>query len=224
MAKRKASTRKTATKRRAKPPAKPKLRSVSAQIEADLADAAIVKRAKGEVPTARELSALRRVETEQEEHRRWSYYEDIPQKHWRAMSGRQAKIINEQAERYGIPFAGRSISLPDVVKALHDFLAKNARRLTRGEPDDSMLDGDGSPALERYREERAVIAQLERMERERSLVSRSEVHELMGQLGSILRTACTTLEQRHGAEARLVLDDAYDQFQRLLEKRAGDDR
>ncbi len=70
------------------------------------------------------------------------------------MSGRQTKVINEQAERYGIPFGGATINLPTVVRALHDFLADNAVKLARD--DDPLMQGVGSPALERYREERAA--------------------------------------------------------------------
>src|SRR4051794_39812038 len=76
--------------------------------------------------TRDERSALRRHEVEKEERQRWQHYGSIPQKHWRAMSGRQAKVINEQADRYGIPFGGAFINLSMVVKALHDFFADNA--------------------------------------------------------------------------------------------------
>ena len=49
------------------------------------------------------------------------------------MSGRQTKVINEQAARYDLPFGGPTIDLPDVVRALHDFLAKHAQRLASGD-------------------------------------------------------------------------------------------
>ena len=102
--------------------------------------------------TKEERRLLKRHESEKEERLRWQYYASIPQKHWRNMSGRQTKVINEQAQRYGIPFGGASINLPAVVRALHDFLADNAVKLARD--DDELMQGNGSPALERYREER----------------------------------------------------------------------
>ena len=103
--------------------------SLSAKLDKELAAAAYRKVMAGRTPTARERAALKRYEAEQEERRRWRYYRAIPQKHWRAMSGRQTKVLHEQAERYGIPFGGRTIRLPAVVRALHDFLAANAGRL-----------------------------------------------------------------------------------------------
>lgn len=65
-----------------------------------LARAALEKRAKGQQPTEKEASALRRWERDQEEKLRWKFYAATPQKHWRAMSGRQWKVIAEQAARY----------------------------------------------------------------------------------------------------------------------------
>src|ERR1041385_3788699 len=124
----------------------------------------------------REREVMNRYEKEQEEKRRLHYYATIPQKHWKSMSGRQAKVLNEQAERYGIPFGGAVIDLSRVVRALHNFLADNAVKLAR-EDDPLMQGGGSSPALERYREERAALARLDRLEREGQLLPRDEVRE-----------------------------------------------
>ncbi len=53
----------------------------------------------GQKPTREEQAALQRFEKSKEERLRWQYYAAIPQKHWRMMSGRQTKVINEQAAR-----------------------------------------------------------------------------------------------------------------------------
>lgn len=114
----------------------------------------------GQTLTALERAAVKRFEKEKEERLRWKHYASIPQKHWRQMSGRQTKVLQEQAARHGIPFDGPVINLPAVVRGLHDFLADNAAKLARD--DDPMLEGSGSPALERYRSERATMASRER--------------------------------------------------------------
>ena len=90
--------------------------SVSDKLDKSLVAQALRKVAQGEEPTPKERAALRKYEKKQEETRRWQYYASIPQKHWREMSGRQSKVLNEQAARYGIPFGGPTISLPDVVR------------------------------------------------------------------------------------------------------------
>ncbi|QDT55931.1 hypothetical protein Pan44_39790 [Caulifigura coniformis] len=190
---------------------------LSKQLDKELAQKAVRKVMAGERPTAKEASALRRHEAEQEETRRWQYYDSIPQKHWRDMSGRQTKVLNEQAERYGIPFGGRTICLPRVVKAFHDFLAKNARKLA--DEDDPLLNSDvASPALERYREERAAMARLDRLEREGQLVARGDVREGLGRVAAILRAAGDGLLQQFGPEAAALLNESIDDAEREIER------
>lgn len=71
-------TKAKTTKARAKPKAVASVvASVDMQSEKmdmDLARAAVAKRKAGKTPTARELSALRKIEKEQEEKLRWKYY------------------------------------------------------------------------------------------------------------------------------------------------------
>lgn len=161
-----------------------------------------------------EQSAWRRFEKGREERLRWQYYASIPQKHWRAMSGRQTKVLAEQAVRYGIPFGGASVDLPVVVRALHDFLAENAIKLARDE--DPLLSGASSPALERYREERAQLARLDRLEREGSLVPRDQARVALGRIAQHLRSAGETLERRFGPAALEILDEALDAARREI--------
>ncbi|MCA9016785.1 MAG: hypothetical protein KDA77_15740 [Planctomycetaceae bacterium] len=184
---------------------------LSQQLDREMASRAYRKVTNGETPTVQERSALKRYEKEQEEQRRWQYYGSIPQKHWRQMSGRQTKVLHEQAERYGIPFAGRTINLNDVVRALHDFLAANARRLGENDSEDDLLySSSGSPALERYREERAKLAKLDRLERESTLVPRDEIRTGLVQIAGILRTAGEALQQNYGNGASEILNEALD--------------
>jgi len=172
--------------------------------------------------TQSERNALKRHEKDKEERLRWQYYRSIPQKHWRQMSGRQTKVINEQAARYGIPFGGAKIDLPAVVRAMHDFLADNAVKLARNE--DDLLAGPGSPALERYREERAAIARLDRLEREGALVSRDEVRTSFGRVAAILRTAGDALQRQFGPAAVEVLYEALEDAGREIERTYGGHR
>lgn len=194
---------------------------LSQQLDRELASAAYRKVMSGETLTAQERSALKRYEKEQEETRRWQYYESIPQKHWRVMSGRQTKVINEQAERYGIPFGGRTINLPQVVRALHEFLAANARRFI--DDDDDLLNGNvSSPALERYREERAKLARLDRLEREQKLIPRDEIRQGLGQVAAILRTAGDVLQRQYGNGAVEILNEALDDAVEAIAQLCGD--
>jgi hypothetical protein len=188
----------------------------SSRIDADLARRAMLKLMNQEELSASERAALKRHEKDKEERLRWQYYNAIPQKHWRAMSGRQTKVLGEQAERYGIPFGGATVSLPAVVRALHDFLADNAVKLARD--DDPLMQGSGSPALERYREERAAMARLDRLEREEALVPRGDVREALGRIAAVLRGAGDAMQREHGLTAAEILYEALDDAQREIER------
>lgn len=169
--------------------------------------------------TEAEHKALKRHEKSKEERLRWQYYRSIPQKHWRTMSGRQTKVLNEQAVRYGIPFGGAAIDLPAVVKALHDFLADNAQKLARD--DDVLLQGGNSPALERYREERAEIARLDRLERQRELLPRHEVKEALARVAMMFRGAGEALLRQYGTSAGEILFEAIDDAQQEIDRTFG---
>lgn len=192
------------------------------RIDSDLVARAYRKVMERQELTKQEREALKRHERKKEETLRWKYYHSIPQKHWREMSGRQAKVINEQAVRYGIPFGGRAIDLPAVVRSLHDFLADNAQRLSRDL--DDMLVGTGSPALERYREERAKLARLDRLDREQQLLPRDEVREALSQIATILRGAGETLQREFGAGAADILYEALDDADREIDRTFGKPR
>lgn len=100
---------------------------------------------------------------------------------------------------------------------MHDFLAANARRLTTD--DDALLNADvSSPALERYREERALLARLDRLEREQVLVPRHQVRDGLERIASILRGAGDQLQREYGAGALELLMDALDDAQREVER------
>lgn len=158
--------------------------------------------------TRDESVALRRHEKSKDEKSRWEHYASIPQKHWKRMSGRQTKVINEQADRYGIPFGGPTVNLPEVVRAWHDFLAENKYKLARD--DDPLMNGSGSPALERYREERASMARLDRLEREAELLQRDVVRQSLGKIAGVIRNAGEALQRQFGQSAADILNEALD--------------
>jgi hypothetical protein len=215
-------TRRRSTSRRAKPAQPPPAAegpilapaSAISTAEQKLVRDAVQKVRDGQPLSAREQAALKKFEKQREEQLRWKFYGTVPQKHWREMSGRQTKVLHEQAALYGIPFGGATISLPAVVRALHDFLADNAYKLARD--DDPMMQGAGSPAMERYREERALMARLDRLEREGQLVPRDQVRAGLGRVAAILREAGHALERQFGPAAAEILGEALDDAEREI--------
>ncbi|MEX2025874.1 MAG: hypothetical protein WEH44_01215 [Pirellulaceae bacterium] len=82
---------------------------------------------------------------------------------------------------------------------------------------DPLLTGPASPALERYREERAIMARLERQEKERSLLPREAVREGLDKIAATLRAAGDALRRQFGEEAQRILNDSLDQAERTIE-------
>jgi hypothetical protein len=193
--------------------------SASARAEQDLVARAVQKVVARQELSRREREALKRHEKDQEEKRRWQYYETVPQKHWRRMSGRQAKVLIEQQDRYGIDFGGAVVNLPKVVKQIHDFLADNAIKLAKD--DDLLMQGSGSPALEDYRRERAAMAKWDRLEREGVLLPRDQVREALGRWASIIRAAGDALQRQFGAAAAEILFEALDDSDRDMDRYFG---
>lgn len=181
----------------------------------ELVRSALDKRAAGKRPSRDEGRALRVWEKQREEQLRQEYYASIPKKHWCELSGRQGKVLNEQAIRYGIPIGDRTINLGQVARWLHDFLAANRVKLAA---EDDPLYGPETPSLELLRHENYLLARLTRRTREGQLVPRGQVRDELGRLASLLRRLGEQLQRRCGDEARTLLDETLDEFNRGVER------
>ena len=141
------------------------------------------------------------------------------------MSGRQAKVLQEQAGRYGLPIGEASIDLTKFARALHDFLAHNARKLTApdkrspgqvGSPDpafdlvglDAAGEGVSSPALERLREVRVLQDQIKLDLMRADAIPRRDLEPSLAKFAGILRRAGETLQRQYGDDAAAVLNEA----------------
>jgi hypothetical protein len=190
----------------------------SEKVQIELAQSAIAKMRAGKTPTRQEAAALKRVEREREEAARWDFYRTIPKKHWRMMSGRQEKVLNEQAERYGLPIGGAVIDLTSFVKRFHDFLAENARKLAMATGADS--EGE-SPSLERKRAADAQMAEMRVAAARGELVKISEIADGLGIGAAKLREAIERLEKKFGREAANIMVEALDDAERVWRETAG---
>lgn len=132
---------------------------------------------------------------------------------WARWSGRQHKTLNEQAARYGAPIGGRVVSLPEVARWLHDFLADNARRLASAEADAEEL------SLEYWKTQRERLRyQNESAQR----LDRGEIHHGLGRMAAVLRQTGEAL-QREYPGAEVVLNQALEDFEREVDRLFGGD-
>lgn len=186
--------------------------SAADQVELDLVKSALRKKQAGDVPNERELRALRRYEKQREDERRRSYYATVPKGHYGELSGRQAKVLNEQADRYQLPLRGRTVDLFAVVRRFHDLLAEWSRGGVPGAAaDEDEMSGPASPMLERWREEKWRLARMERRRLEGSLVDRAEIDGLLIPVAQRLQRASEQLGRRYGADAQAILAEAIEE-------------
>src|SRR3989304_5130023 len=172
----------------------------------------------GKEPTREELKAVKRYEDELEEQQRLKHFSAIRKKEWREWSGRQIKVINEQALRYGLPMGGPIINLLDFFRCFHDFLAKNAPKLAGRDNKDPTLAGFTSPAMERKRQLECERLELQ-LKRERSLcIERKIIHEGHGLIAGILRNAGEALFRQFGPAAQKILNDSLDNCAREIDR------
>lgn len=188
--------------------AREKRLSDSEKLERELAAAARKKIREGSRPTRDEAAALRRAEKREDEELRWEHYRSIPQKHWREMSGRPTKVLHEQAERYDLPFGGRTVDLPELARKLHIFLAANARKLAQGDEVDA---SDAERSLQEYREERTIIARLERQQLEGRLVDVEQLYPAILEFAERIRRAGELLMRSGDTEGASVVEDAVEE-------------
>ncbi len=155
----------------------------------------------------------------------------VPKKLWVQWSGRQYKILDEQAQRYGIPVGGPSIDLAEVAVWIHDLLAAHGRRILAGDAAtdiwDDMEDGGtesspASPALERKREVEYQLRLRDLAERDGQLVSRERTRQGLALAAGIFKQFGDTLQRQFGADALDLWNDALNDWERAIEASFGD--
>jgi len=195
-----------------------------ATVDNRLAAGALAKLDAGERPTREEAAALRRVKKGRDDEQRLAHYRAIPKKLWREWSGRQHKVLGEQAIRYGAPIGSATISLPDFVRWFHDFLSTHARRLNAPDDEDPAIAGATSPAMERKRLIDAKRAELKYQQELGRWIPRTLVHEGMQILAPLICDAGRRLLERFGPEAHAILEEALDDAQTAFSDHFDDPR
>jgi hypothetical protein len=171
------------------------------QAEQQQALAGLQKQRSGQKLTREESAAVKKFLKAKEEREREEHYRTVPQKDYRRMSGRQPKVLKEQEDAYGLPCGGKVIDLFELLRGFHDFLAKHGRKCMQ--PDDPLMVGPGSPALERYRDIKAKREDLAHKRDLGQVRSLEEVATIWNQLAAALRQACETIQRQNlaGPEA-----------------------
>lgn len=174
-----------------------------------LASLALKKIKGGANPSRDENAALRRVQLAMDEKKKWALYRAIPQADWCRLSGRQRKVLRDQARKLNLPMGAESIDLAVLLPALHDLFSRIDAGMVNGPAAD---DADA-----RLKMARAEIAELQVAERTGRVVSRAAVQQCYAVIGHSLRKAAEVLGKHYGPEAQRILDERLDHAQSLLD-------
>lgn len=98
-------------------------------------------------------------------------------------------------------------------------LERETRR--RAASDDPLLDGGDSPGLERYRQAKAALAELELAERESSLMSREKALTILGRFAAKIRRMGERLGKRFGADAAIMVNESLTECESDLNELGG---
>ena len=133
-------------------------------------------------------------------------------------SGRQHKVVKEQAERYGLPIGGKTVSIPAALHAFHDLIAKfHGKLVPSGIPatDDDVL----AEAMWRSKDplQAAFIKQRIRKEKRQNdvaeglLIDAGQIAQDLTVIGRKIANAIEQFERRFGVEVgdafRQLVDD-----------------
>lgn len=176
----------------------------------ELVRQATARQAAGESLTREQRAALRRRDKRREEELREAAYSACPKSAYQRLSGRQTKILHDQADRYGLPLRGATIDLGAVLRRFHDLLAEHGGKIT------TEAAAADSPALERKREAEADLKELDLAERRRDLVHRDLLRQQLAAVASLLRRAGEQLERKHGPAAKQLLVQTLDDAERRI--------
>lgn len=140
--------------------------------------------------------------------------ENLPKQMYSKLCGRQVKVINQQADRYGLPIREPSIDMYQAVKAFHDFLAKHGDRLTENDELRKEKERLEIKVLER----RARILDGEIQQQSSEYIKRQELRHRLAWLAARLEQLGETLGKAGGADVQGALNDFLDELALEIEQ------
>jgi hypothetical protein len=184
------------------------------KIDPELVRAALEKKRAGKALKERERRALAAFERQQREKVCAEVLAAIPKKWWVAHAGpgRDHKVVNGQARLHGIPLLGESIDLAAFVRWFHDFLAANARELSRAK---ASQNGELT-WKERKEKEQALLVEQTRLTRAKELIPAAEVHEVYAVFASAVRRHGENLQRLNSRQASDMYEDLMNELERII--------
>jgi hypothetical protein len=175
-----------------------------------------LKQAKGGDLTKSEISLVKKYDEIVAESNREDALLNLPKGIYCKLSGRQQKVVDEQAVRYGLAIDGSKIDLYQVLKKFHDILAE------WGPTINELQGAEGSLRTEKLRREiellerRSKSIEIDIKNKQDEFIDRNTLRVRMEWLANKLRTVSERLGKRFGADAQVLLNHALSQIEEEL--------
>ncbi len=179
------------------------------------------RQAAGQTLSKTDAALLRRFKDVTEELVFLEKCRRIPQRIYRLLSGRQAKVLLEQAARHGLPFSGTCLDLAVIIRGFHDLLSRHRHLLSTDDSDEMLMRSGESPTLERWRLAKAQLAEIELEEKIGTILNINDVLVFVGTMADIVRRVGERLQRSYGQPAADVLNDGIDDLERIYELKYG---
>ena len=182
-------------------------------IDEHLAAMALYQMHLGRTPSPVELQAYKRHAGHIEETLRRHHLQTVPKGDYVKMSGRQQKVIDTQAVRWGMPVAGPTVNIYQLVLWLHEWFGENGRAVARvSDPKPDKPESE----IEALKVERMRFD----LERARGdWVPREDVLEGFAVIAEHVRRGIETLQKTFGPSAHETMVESLDAAMREVAKR-----
>lgn len=176
-----------------------------------LLNTALANKRAGKKLKREEQRAIAKFQSDQDEASRRQHYAAVPKKDYVRLSGRQHKVLDEQAILYDLPIDGPEIDLGRVLRRFHDILAAHGDQLRADEA--------GPPSSkELLEQERLRKARLENDLAEAHAYPQALVHAVHQLIAARLRLAGEQLQKGFGQGALDIHLDALSDIQASIDQ------
>ena len=131
-----------------------------------------------------------------------------------AFFGKSYQTVRRSWSNNGMPGEKGAYPLDQIARWRIDVAEAVASR--------SSASSDDGDSLDKLRRTQAALKALELQEKRNALIDRDRVHISLVRLASLLRSAGDRLQAEYGADAQSILDEALDDFERLVEEEFGE--
>ena len=179
------------------------------------------RQAAGQQLSKVDANLLRRLKDLSEELMFLEKSRRIPQRIYRLLSGRHAKVLLEQATRHGLPFTGASLDLVAIIRGFHDLLSRHRHRLAAVDTDEILMRSGESPTLERWRLAKAKLAEIELEKKLKTIVLLDSVRDSLITMAHVLRGVGEKLQRHFGQAAADLLNEGFEDLDRTYQVKYG---